>query len=211
MGYIEYIKKYSKGKHLSEANDSIEYKSATQANTVSAYKKYLTNYLDGRHNNEARKHLEKLLNDDTFYQDAVKIGTRKAYEEFLELFPGHMREFDIRAHLQEQDYVIEGVIKRFLHMRLSERHALTAFDQVQQFNIEDEISNNLGTTVELLTEDANYHLIFNKSTICSEGVLYPEITYRVKGKISSLPLDQRWGHGDVHVTMRIDVDQVKDY
>ncbi len=70
-------------------------------NTVKSYQLYLDTYPKGRFGPEAQAKQESLRSDDTPYVAALKAGTLPALKGFLDEFPGHKREADVRAVIKE--------------------------------------------------------------------------------------------------------------
>ena len=102
--YQLYLDTHPGGKHADEAAAKIEdlhWQEATAGNTVKSYQLYLDNYPTGRFGPEAQAKQESLRSDDTRYVAAQKTGTLPAFKGFLEDFPGHKREADVRAALRE--------------------------------------------------------------------------------------------------------------
>ena len=102
--YQLYLDTHPGGKHADEAAAKIEdlhWQEATVGNTVKSYQLYLDTYPAGRFGPEAQAKQESLRSDDTPYVAAQKTGTSPAFKRFLEDFPGHKREADVRAALRE--------------------------------------------------------------------------------------------------------------
>jgi ankyrin repeat protein/outer membrane protein assembly factor BamD (BamD/ComL family) len=102
--YQLYLDTYPGGKHADEAAATIEdlhWQEAAVENTVKSYQLYLDTYPAGRFVPEAQAKQKSLRSDDTPYVAAQKTGTSPAFKRFLEDFPGHKREADVRAALRE--------------------------------------------------------------------------------------------------------------
>lgn len=102
-----YLNNQPEGKYVSEARDmmdSLLWRRAKGENAVVSYQRYIDVQPSGHFISEAKSKIESLRKDDSYYLSAQNQGTRRAYETFLEQFPGHKREGYARAVLRD----IEG-------------------------------------------------------------------------------------------------------
>ncbi len=101
-----YLNNQPEGKYVSEAKDmmdSLLWQQANGENTIVSYQKYIDVQPPGRFVSEAKSKKESLSKDDSYYLSAQNQGTRRAYETFLEQFPGHKLESYARAALRDME------------------------------------------------------------------------------------------------------------
>lgn len=102
--YEVYVKTWPAGRHAAEAQmryDEHDWADAQAANTVQAFERYVQLHGEGKHIAEAKDNIESLLSDDTVFLQAKQNGTAEALRAFLADFPGHKRETEARAALNE--------------------------------------------------------------------------------------------------------------
>ncbi len=83
-----------------EEAEAAAWQEAQAEETVASYLVYLSGYPDGRFARKAKRRIAALRKDAAPFLVAEKRGTQRAYERFLEEYPGHAREADARAALK---------------------------------------------------------------------------------------------------------------
>lgn len=83
-----------------EVAEEEAWQAAQADDTVASYLAYLADYPDGRFAKKAKRRAAALREDDAPFLVAEKRGTLRAYERFLEEYPGHAREAEARAALK---------------------------------------------------------------------------------------------------------------
>ncbi|MBN2288449.1 MAG: SUMF1/EgtB/PvdO family nonheme iron enzyme, partial [Candidatus Glassbacteria bacterium] len=111
--YLDYLAKWPEGRHGKEAKEKLEkivkakaeqeaskqeeekqFRQALLENKVSSYKKYLADFPEGLHAEEARDNLHELL-----YKKSLSSSTRKWCEDFLKTFPESEYRPEVRSRL----------------------------------------------------------------------------------------------------------------
>jgi hypothetical protein len=100
------------GERKDKADNEAAWQQARRENTVTGYRSYLNEYPTGKFANEAKERMETLSRDDGPYLVAKGRGTREAYETFLEKFPGHKREEEVLAILEDMEGELFDLLDR---------------------------------------------------------------------------------------------------
>jgi formylglycine-generating enzyme required for sulfatase activity len=81
------------------AEETARWQAALEADGAVAYQRFLADFPDSIHRDQARIHLRRL--DDRAFQQARAEGSREALEAYLQRFPGGGHETDARIALEE--------------------------------------------------------------------------------------------------------------
>lgn len=106
--YVEYLKKYPKGKYREEVldlSDNAFWESTRTYNTIDAYQKYLEIFPKGSHIDEANQGIEEIL-----WIELKSVGTAESFNKYLSEYP-------------------EGIYKSQALTSLRNINSLTSFDE----------------------------------------------------------------------------------
>lgn len=101
--YKSYLHAYPTGAYSTQAKrrvDSLSWRKAMRGNTIRAYDAYVSSNPSGLHISEANRRIGESNKDETPYLRAQEAGTRKAWEDFLADYPGHVRAVDAKAAIE---------------------------------------------------------------------------------------------------------------
>jgi len=99
-----YLTLQPNGRHARSAAqrlEDIDWTKARSAGTAVAIDGFLREHTSGRHVGEATARKAELLASDAPFDRAVQAGDRAAINQFLSDFPGHKREAEARAALED--------------------------------------------------------------------------------------------------------------
>jgi hypothetical protein len=93
----KYIQENPEGKHLTEAKkqlNELNWLKVKRHPTIKDINLYIQAFPESEFLTEAQKTKQELLNDEKYYEMALKAGSYEALQKFLEDFPGHKRSKD---------------------------------------------------------------------------------------------------------------------
>jgi outer membrane protein assembly factor BamD (BamD/ComL family) len=207
VAYEKYLRDHPRGNYADQAAENIDalhWQEAETANTISSYQQYLARMPSGRQVAHAETWISSLINDDSRFFAAQQQGTRESYDRFLADYPGHRREVEARAALEdiardaEGQHIIDliaqnkvevissgsGIENVSLNVRRLVGHPVTVLIPVGTFFVSGGIAQDMVTTSgDELSLDSNETLSIVVSAACANidrPAPGPEDSFRIE-------------------------------
>lgn len=103
-GFEHYLQLHPQGKHVAQAGDnmdSLRWQEATANDTIRSYQDYSGALPQGQHVQEARARVAALKTDPAPFAAAMKTATVASLQQFLEDFPGHQEQGNVRQAIRD--------------------------------------------------------------------------------------------------------------